>query len=55
MASPPLDKKKDAQYHAVTATERWADFVEATIGEAQDTVEQLVRNQLRSEQQTPLT
>jgi hypothetical protein len=27
MAPQPLDKMKDAQYHAIAATERWLDFV----------------------------
>jgi len=40
MAGPPLDKKKDARYHAVLATAKWAEYVAATHAEITRTAAQ---------------
>lgn len=29
MSGPPLDRRKDAHYHAIAATQRWSEFVAA--------------------------
>ena len=34
MAGPVLDKKKDARYHVIAATNEWAAFVQAMMAEA---------------------
>jgi hypothetical protein len=34
MATAPLDKLKDARYHAIKATEEWANFVNAEMANA---------------------
>jgi hypothetical protein len=40
MAAPPLDKKKDAAYHVLKVTDEWANFVDAMVQEATNTVGQ---------------
>jgi hypothetical protein len=43
MANVPLDKKKDATYHVLKATDEWANFVDAMVQEATNTVGQRAR------------
>jgi hypothetical protein len=50
MASPPLDKKKDAQYHIILATEQWAGFVNTMLDEAASTIATRARMQARTAQ-----
>jgi hypothetical protein len=43
MAAPPLDKKKDAAYHVLKVTDEWANFVDAMVQEATNTVGERAR------------
>lgn len=50
MATPPLDKKKDAAYHIIQATDQWATFVNAMMDEATSTIAARTKMQALSEQ-----
>jgi hypothetical protein len=43
MAAGQLDKKKDAQYHVLQVTDEWANFVDAMVQEATNTVSERAR------------
>jgi hypothetical protein len=45
MAGPPLDRKKDATYHAIATTAEWVKFVAALKA----TVERSVAARLRAD------
>lgn len=52
MASEPLDKKKDATYHAIAATAEWATFVNAMLDEASNSVAQRAQRAAQRKRET---
>jgi hypothetical protein len=52
MATRPLDQKKDARYHAIAATEKWAAFVQATQAELVRTIDQRKREVAERKRET---
>lgn len=52
MSGPPLDRRKDAHYHAVRSTERWAEFVAALRAAVERSAAQRARADREREHET---
>lgn len=52
MASVPLDRKKDARYHAIAATNEWAAFVQSMMDLATNSVASRVRDAEQRKRET---
>ena len=52
MATAPNDRARDAHYHPVKATQKWAEFIDAMLGVTADPPEQRAAKAAKRKRET---